>query len=391
MRNVAQEFLPEAAAVNGAIQLTARVASRMRDAAKDAQSSPLYAAGNSLTDVANVARVEPITMIDSDVSNLEYVSDITQTLHSMFTGYYLQAVNMAGTIGGVTVAERLAPFNPNRPGFESLREFASAIKNGLNPLKHRLPLSWHRKSPALEEVKEAKDKAEKLGPPSMKADLKDPNKLIQEAAALSVGKMFNVAIRVNEVSVNVPVAIRLLVNILPVQQMVDLFTFRDSFDMDMKERFHAWRSGRLAFWKDLVLCNDLIDKYRRAAIKDKSGLTEQMLNRESNHIFSSLTSDKVSYATATNLAMMSTDTLAEIETRLNGQFANSKVRQALFESTNLMILAVVDKHWEMVTFYTRGIAESSQLHVRELRAANKGNGPDVTDIMKAYMLGNTGL
>ena len=87
--------------------------------------------------------------------------------------------------------------------------------------------------------------------------------------------------------------------------------------------------------------------------------------------------------------MITEETLGQIELRLNGKFSNSHVRHAMFENTNLMILAVIDPHWEMVTFYHRGLASSSQVSIKAIKSGNgKGSGPDVTDIMKAYMLGN---
>jgi hypothetical protein len=49
-----------------------------------------------------------------------------------------------------------------------------------------------------------------------------------------------------------------------------------------------------------------------------------------------------------------------------------------------MIIAVVDREWERVTFYTRGISSHTELSIDEIKAANKGKGPDISDIMKSY-------
>jgi hypothetical protein len=442
-------MISEGLAVQGAIQYTSRVMNSV-------QKHPATAAGNSLTDIASQARVEPIAMVDADCANLEYISEVVQSLHAIFTGYYLQAVNLAGTINGVTFAEKLAPFNPRRGAFESFKDAITADQSRLSPLTYRLPLSTHAAIPALEALqpepgpfshlekarkerllreKIAEAKAVEKAKAEQRAAEKDKDRQqrledqetrdaklaaekdkeraraaaekaekdakmsgmstdarvldsITESANLSVGKLFTVEIREGDVAVKIPVSVRLLVNIIPVQSMIDLFTFRDSFDLDMKERWHAWRSGRLSFWKDLVLCNDLIDKYRSAAIKDKSGLTADILNREAGHIVSSLYDQKASFATATNLAVMSEETMGQIEARLNGKFDNKHIRDSVFQNTNLMILAVIDKHWERVTFYHRGLATASKLSLKEIKAGNKGSGPDVTDIMKAYMLGN---
>jgi hypothetical protein len=64
-------------------------------------------------------------------------------------------------------------------------------------------------------------------------------------------------------------------------------------------------------------------------------------------------------------------------------------REAIFKKTYLMIVAVIDKEWERVTFYTRGIATATQLGSHDLKAANKNTGPDIAQILQAYQLGSS--
>jgi hypothetical protein len=52
-----------------------------------------------------------------------------------------------------------------------------------------------------------------------------------------------------------------------------------------------------------------------------------------------------------------------------------------------MFLVVIDKQYERVTFYHRGINQATELGVRDLKASQKGNGPDVSDILRAYTMG----
>ena len=53
-----------------------------------------------------------------------------------------------------------------------------------------------------------------------------------------------------------------------------------------------------------------------------------------------------------------------------------------------MFIVVVNKTWDNVTFYIRGLASGSTLGFRDLKAAAKGTGPDIGEILKAYQLGN---
>jgi hypothetical protein len=41
-----------------------------------------------------------------------------------------------------------------------------------------------------------------------------------------------------------------------------------------------------------------------------------------------------------------------------------------------------------VTIYHRSLEIPTQVSIKELKTANKGSGPDVAEILKAYQLGN---
>jgi hypothetical protein len=285
---------------------------------------------------------------------------------------------MMGTIGEISVAQRLAQLNPNRAlGFESMYIETKKIQQNTQ-FKHRLPLTAHKRDVALED----NDNSKLALAPSDKAI-----ESIKEAANLSVGKMLNVQLRDGPVTATIPISIRLMVNIIPTRMMVELFTYRDGFDMDMKERYHAWKAGRLGFIRDLILCNDLIDKRRKAAVKDTKGILSMINNRESGNAFAGFMNAKASVATASNIAVVSSETLDQIELAINGRIESKKTRDAIFSNTNLMLLAVVNRSWQRVQIYTRGIDGYTDLSWKDLKNPSKDSGSQVTDILKAYMLG----
>lgn len=365
------------AAVSGALNVAAQVAGALEKTEKKYKDAKKITGNMSLIDVTQVARVEPIALIDSDCMNLEQITDVVECMHTLFSGYYLQAVNLLGNVGGVSVAKRLAPLNPNRGvGFEDHYDWRYSAE----AYAHQLPMTHNK--PAME--------AAPAGPVldrSMKPNDKETVSL-NEVSNLCVGKLFNVTIRNDSQSVTVPVSIRLMVSNLPTNTLVSMLTFKNSFDMDMKERYHAWRAGRLSLIKDLILCRDLIDKHRGALIGDKSGVYTEIVDRENKNFAAGLVNKNPSLATASNLTIVSSDTLAEIEHKINGKFTNQKVRNAVFDNTNLMIMAVVDKDWGMVTFYFRGMSESTQVPIRALKAKAKSGSSEVLDVMKAFIAGS---
>lgn len=370
------------AAVQGAIELVAKTSQAVAGTKKTVGS---ITNGRSLVQIANTGRVEPLTLVDADVVNLEYISDVMQAVQSLFSGYYLQAINLINEVGNVTVMDRLAAFNPT--GQMSRGFSMESLKDG--SATHRLPtlegkvINKPVTAPSLGTGQASTEQKARGG--GLSQDTLDD---IPKAANLSIGKLYNVTLRVGTDSYVVPIAIRLLVNIVPSMTLKQLFTHRDSFDMDMKERWYAYKAGMLGFWKDLVFCSDLIAKYRRMALQDKTGMGKAILDREAGNVKSRLTSLKESFASATSIAVISDDTMHQVERELSGKLSNSRVRKAVFDSTNLMLLVVISKEWEHVVIYTRDLDSSTTLSIKDIKkSASGGGGADVTEIMKAYLLG----
>lgn len=333
----------------------------------------------SLIDVAAPARVEPIVMIDADCQNLESLGDLMQCLHSMFSGYYLQALNMVNHVGNVSVGAQLARFNPNAGaslGFEELRQDARRAVS-MEEFKFKLPtmaqLQASKPNIAMESAGDASSQALNT---------------IRDASNLSVGKMVMVQLGSGAETVTVPVAIRLMSHLIPSRVMVELFSNTNAFDHDLGERYHSWKAGRLAFVKDLILCNDLIAKRVRSSIQDKSGVLNMVRSREQGNMAVAAINGKASVANATNLAVLSTDTLDMVEQAQAGSFDNAKVRRAVFESSNLMIIAVVDKQWEQVEFFFRNMDASTKLSLKDLKSVSKDGGGSITEVLKAFMAGS---
>lgn len=216
---------------------------------------------------------------------------------------------------------------------------------------------------------------------------KDTIKTLSELADLSVGKIFNVEITDGMHQMTLPVSIRLMASAIPSGTLAQILSM-GSEDTSVKERYHGWKSGRLEFIRDIILCQDLIDQHRKNLMDDKSGIYNDILKRNRSNQLTTLLSGTQSVATASNIAIISTDVAEEIEASVNGRLKDFKTRQQIFKKTYLMILIVIDKQFDRVTFYHRGINHATELGVRDLKANNRGSGPDVSEILRAYQLGS---
>ncbi len=350
----------------------------------------------SLVKLTSVSRVEPLCIVDSDCVHLDYITDVLNSLQSIFCGYYLQAVSLMGTVSGVQVAKELDRLNPNRD--PKVSEFINATRDNLTSLPSRLDLmSYKWKLPknnsnlSLEYSSSVKDErtAELIEKENAAGGFNYSNRELlsaTEIANLSVGKLLNVSINKNNQIISVPIAFRLLVNELRPSTIVKIFG-NGGLDKSFVERFYKWKAGRISFFKDLILCRDLIKEHRKALMDDKEGVFTEIQQRVNKNIIAGLINKQPSAATASNLYVISEATAAQIKRSSGYDVTNFTQRQALFEETYAMILVVVDRDYERVSFYHDGMRLPSTLSVRELRSTNKGTGPSIMDILAAYKQG----
>ena len=337
------------------------------------------AKADSLIDYTRNLRVEPITLIDSDLLYHDGLPEVMQSLQSLFAGYYLQAVAVSTTVGKISVMRHLDKLNPNRKPLDSAADTAGWLL-ATESYKHRLP-----RPNDLRVALEAADGSAQR--PSNFGSGRDTMSTLKELTNLSVGKMLSVEITDGLHHATIPISIRLMASSIPTQSLVHILSVGNE-DKSAKERYHAWKAGRLEFIKDLVFCQDLIDAHRKNLIADKDGLYANILKRHRGNQISTMVSGNPSVATASNLAVLSSDTVSQLELKINGKFKDFRTREKVFKETYMMIVAVVDKEWDRVTFYHRGISEATEVGMRDLKVANKGSGPDVSDILKAYQIGS---
>ena len=356
----------------------------------------------SLTSLTSVARVEPITIVDSDCLHLDYLPDVLQSLQSIFSGYYMQAVSLIADVGNIQVAKVLDKLNPSRKpdvaGFlddftksyhmskESLAE-NSHWKLSMESYKWRLPTEHNR--PAMEDEAERLKKPKPVDKDKVSKPIDEKAFLpISELANLSVGKMLNVTIRSNGQQLTIPIAIRLIVNELPQVALLSMLGV-GSKDISFTERYYKWKAGRIDFIKDLILCQDLIKEQKKLLMEDKEGLMSEIMRRAKNNKLSAFMTKDPSMAAASNLFVISESTAEELNRRSQLDIDNYKDRQKIFESTYGMVIVVINREFQRINFYHRDLRLPTSVSLRDIKASNKNFGPDITDILNAYKKGES--
>lgn len=349
------------------------------------QSAANYTKTTSLVDATKLARVEPLTIVSKDCISLEYLPDVLQSLLSIFSGYYLQAVALSAKIDNVKVYKVLDRLNPDRDASGylasfSMESFKGAQTQMASAYKFRLPRSLNH---ALEDS--AADREARLPVPDMGTS--DSNiKGLTEVTNLAVGKILNVDICFNDQKKTIPISVRLASSVIPNSSILHILALKTE-DNTLSERWHAYRAGRIAFWKDLVLCQDLIDTHKEALMQDNVGAYSEIVRRANNAKKYGIIDQNPSLVSASNLFVISEAVAKELEAKLGGKLSNPRVRNMAFENTYAMIICVVDREYERVTFYHRGIAAATDVSIKDIRMSNKNKGPDIMDILKSYQMG----
>lgn len=390
---------------------------------------------SSLTDVAKLTRVEPLTILSKDLINLDYMVDVNQALLSMFSAYYLQAISVLTTINDVEVVKILDALNPDRDSTGFLMgERVSRETYGnlvLENYEHKLPGTSRV---AIEDTKEnidaintisnlsvgkllhvrinlphmadkiSFDYAEDIGGSHDKSEsttTMNQNKSGKTDSDSITGTSTQTGSKDNEsnkthsgfrverdTAVIIPIAVRLMASIIPNATITHLLTLKTE-DNSLVERYHAWRSGRISFIKDLIFCQDIINEYKKAMIGDDSGTMLEIIRRVNNSKKFGLLTKNPSLVSASNLFVISETVAREIETKLGGKLSNARIRDKAFDNTYAMIIAVVDREWERVTFYTRGLSASTDLSIKEIKAVSKNkSGIDIGDLLKSLQMGS---
>jgi len=384
---------------------------------------------SSLTEFTKLARVEPLTVLSKDLLTVEYMPEIMQTMLNIFVGYYLQAVAITSSIESVRIIKVLDRLNPDRdPNMLDLLNFSRDVAtSGLGfesyddtlylseeNYKFRLP----KAGMALEgktwrKAKHSQDYEDDSGNKEPELDTKfdrlpysgkdGTNTIVNEVVNLAVGKYIDVTVTATPMLVstdsdkskveNVPITLKIPVNVRLAPVVVPDFTIDHILtikkaDNTFVERYHSWRSGRISFIKDLIFCQDMIDAHKKALMNDETGTYAEIMRRVSNSMKKGVLTQNPSLSSASNIFIISDDIARNIEVKLGGKLSNARIRQKAFENTYAMIIAVVDRRFERVIFYYRGIETATNVSLREIKASNKSKGPDILDVFKALNSGN---
>ena len=354
---------------------------------------------SSLAKFTSVSRVEPICVVDSDCINLEYISDVISTATTVFTGYYLQAIALLTTVQGVAVIRELERLNPKRDA--NVAQFVTDVAvsqvdklMGNESYTYKLPkVTDYAVEATIEDIKNkvfgSSDTQGGLNSVTAQSSVKAGKDLLslQDYTNLSTGNLVNVTIKKENKEAVIPIAIRLIVNMLASNTVVKLLG-DNILEKSLTERWYKWRAGRISFFKDLLLCQDLIKAHKKELMEDSSGVLSEISKRASSSLGAGITTKNASVATASNIFIISSDTAEAIKRSSGADIEVFNQRQKLFEQTYALLFIVIDRDYQRINIYHDGVALPSNVGVKDIKnASKKDTGGTVMDVLNAYRQG----
>lgn len=392
----------------------------------------------SLVEATQTMRVQPLCVIDHTLSTSPILEPLNQNLLNLFSAYYLQAVARDNVVGKVSVFRRLDKLNPNRSKAESVLNNAAIILNGMEgyydtslPCLPKLtnthvereavkaateslvysmeaihvgeaatvlgatdttdttdtaekPSAWKRIGQSIVDDINGVDKDGK--PKNEKATALSSGDA-KELTQLAVGKILNVTFTEGKSSLTVPVAVRLMTSLMLPNALVRLLNFGSrERDLTLKERWHAYKSGKIEFWRDFILAKDLKKQRVNDIVADKDRIYQKIQARLLDNAAAGAMSANPSLANMSNIIVINKPTLQELESVLGGKFSNFNLRERVFNNTGIMLFAVVDNDSQRVKIYHQSIEECTDVSFNEINRGSKKDS-DITDLLNVFLQG----
>lgn len=365
-------------------------------------------AANSMVQYTRATRCEPITMIDHRIIHDASLPDLMATLTTIYAAMYSQSFSLAinQEIGDIKIMKTLEKINPNRSKLEAGLALASGLESHSLTLpdyskieenfKIKNTVSMEFAAPeygdkvgnvygSADSVANGNNKTQQLGN-TKEVDV-DTDAITKFHSNLSTGILFNVEVQATDRTVTVPIQVHLLANSLGSDNVLSLLESAVK-NRTAKERYREWRAGGLSFWKDVVLCRDILRADRKKMIKDKTGMIEEIVNRRNNNRIAGLFSGNPSISNVSNILVVSKETINEFQRQSHKKITDHKVRDTIFNSTQIMIMAVVDPDYETVTLYYHDINVASTATFKDIKSKNGKGNLDPMEVLRAYQMGN---
>ncbi|EPU3828904.1 hypothetical protein ACVWU4_000885 [Campylobacter coli] len=192
----------------------------------------------------------------------------------------------------------------------------------------------------------------------------------------------------SERTIEVPIVVKSYVLFVDPADIVNMIE-PQSKDHNFFSRLDDYKSGAISF-KELVLCSDLIAKYKQNKLKDKEGILKLLQSRKVSANSKAVVYNMVGFEKSYNMLILDQNDKATIQSAIRGDFVNNeKYKQDLLDAAHGMTVATVNKDYERIMLGTRSVRGVANLDIKKLNKNKKGKSDDLIELFKAMQLNRT--
>lgn len=160
------------------------------------------------------------------------------------------------------------------------------------------------------------------------------------------------------------------------------------------DRWAQFTSGEISFWKDFVLCGDLLNAERKGFKKDTTGILYEIASNQNNKLSKQLFETILLGVPRNNMAstimIVDKNTMDNISTKTHFSWDNYRDRQKFFFETSTMMMVMVDPMYNLVDVYFNGLKNKANYTFDMINSfeGSKGKDIDMTKVMSQLAQGN---
>jgi hypothetical protein len=95
-------------------------------------------------------------------------------------------------------------------------------------------------------------------------------------------------------------------------------------------------------------------------------------------------SGEPSVAACSSIAVITEETATRLELALDKGLDDFKARQRIFAAGGYMMLVVIDRNNDRITFYYQNIVKSNTVRPDDIKNAKSGGGNNISEILTAF-------
>ena len=439
-----------ATAVSVGTATVKNIGDRLIDNAKRLATDPNMVNAKSLSQFTKDLHLRPRLAIEREIINDENMGALVQTAVSNYGAYFVLALSVDNTIGGVSVGRMVGKYNSSastenavidivgdalteavgvgsRSGFMSRQSYDDYGFGGTQMGEFAFPtlpksayasaheaLSLQAKdrpngggSPEFEQVHGMDSKpAAAFGDDEYREE-KDADgndillrrkhsnsttgdsstaKELAEAQNLAVGKIIEVTVKRDQASAVVQMLLKPVISVIGSKQIVYVASSGHQA-LSGKDRAIKRDRGLIESAWDYLSAADLWKAHRKRLVEDTSGYYEETHNKRRGAGVRALLTGQWGIGEIANTFIISSSTATRLEVGIRAKLSNTRARDKFMEDVGVMTLIVYSPEHQRVMIYNHGLDEVSNISMSYLMKKAKNKDFDF-DIFKLMQQGS---